>query len=663
MSKRPDIGSVTTGFRSQTRINDDLTALQEGFDNTLSRDGSTPNEMLADLDLNGNDILNVGTVNTSSFRINGELVVPTDTVFVDLGFETDIKYEYKSIADMVADTRSYTFFANGDVVRAGGHLYDVVATGATDNHLISAGTVKFRVKLVGSTLQFRAFDPDTGGTTSVTTKLQQAIDMLEAAGGGTLLVGTGTFRISTQVNLKSSVRLNGYGATVTLGANGIIMFNGTSVNDVSVVGFKVTNPSSHTTGNFVNLTSTLRCEVSQNYILGLPSSNNGTIRIFGSGNSRYNVVRDNVLEDSVGNAICVIGTNATRNWVEKNTIDNSGGFGVFIAGNSSYNTVARNRTLSSNDLELIGVAVGSNHNIIESNHAQGCGDNGISITGNYNVVTGNHCYDNDLSGIHLYGSFNACTANICLRNGQASASRAGIAVQPAFGGSGQNNLIVGNTCDDDQAVPTQNNSARILATSYSAWASGVSVTAGDYRTNGIRIYKATTTGTTGATAPTHTSGTVSDGAVSWEEINFFRTSAETRGNILTSNKFGISVSDEIFNQQDAELEPLTVQYSSFQFLGGITMTRRVTEASTTVTSADYLIGVRSTSAWTITLPATTNLTTGRTIVISDETGQANVNNITISGNGNNIEGSATSVINTAYGSRTVYWTGTQWITI
>lgn len=48
-----------------------------------------------------------------------------------------------------------------------------------------------------------------------------------------------------------------------------------------------------------------------------------------------------------------------------------------------------------------------------------------------------------------------------------------------------------------------------------AWATGASVSIGTRRTNGGKLYEAVSAGTTGATAPTHTSGTASDGAVTW----------------------------------------------------------------------------------------------------------------------------------------------------
>ena len=57
MAKKPTVTTITTGYSSADTLNENFEALREGFDNTLSLDGSTPNAMEADLDLNGNNII------------------------------------------------------------------------------------------------------------------------------------------------------------------------------------------------------------------------------------------------------------------------------------------------------------------------------------------------------------------------------------------------------------------------------------------------------------------------------------------------------------------------------------------------------------------------------------------------------------------------------
>ena len=66
MAKRPTIKNISTGYTSTTALNDNFEAIRNAFDNTLSRDGSLPNAMFADLDLNGNDITNVNTLTDAS---------------------------------------------------------------------------------------------------------------------------------------------------------------------------------------------------------------------------------------------------------------------------------------------------------------------------------------------------------------------------------------------------------------------------------------------------------------------------------------------------------------------------------------------------------------------------------------------------------------------
>lgn len=62
MAKKPSLTTISSGYASTTALNNNFEALRNSFDNTLSRDGSSPNTMNADIDLNGNDLLNLGGI-------------------------------------------------------------------------------------------------------------------------------------------------------------------------------------------------------------------------------------------------------------------------------------------------------------------------------------------------------------------------------------------------------------------------------------------------------------------------------------------------------------------------------------------------------------------------------------------------------------------------
>lgn len=57
---------ITSGYSSTTKINANNDTLETAFDNTLSRDGSSPNTMSATLDMNSKRILNLGSPESSS---------------------------------------------------------------------------------------------------------------------------------------------------------------------------------------------------------------------------------------------------------------------------------------------------------------------------------------------------------------------------------------------------------------------------------------------------------------------------------------------------------------------------------------------------------------------------------------------------------------------
>ena len=79
----------------------------------------------------------------------------------------------------------------------------------------------------------------------------------------------------------------------------------------------------------------------------------------------------------------------------------------------------------------------------------------------------------------------------------------------------------------------------------------------------------------------------------------------------------------------------------------------------TVLSSDYFINVDTSSAAnTITLEASP--VAGRVLIIKDGSGNASTYNITISGNGNNIDGTTPQTISADYQSISIIFNGTEW---
>jgi hypothetical protein len=73
-----------------------------------------------------------------------------------------------------------------------------------------------------------------------------------------------------------------------------------------------------------------------------------------------------------------------------------------------------------------------------------------------------------------------------------------------------------------------------------AHASGQTIAIGDQRFYGTRLYTSTTAGTTGSTSPVHTSGTVSDGTVSWAFAGAVAVATAARGGGTTVTAVTVS---------------------------------------------------------------------------------------------------------------------------
>lgn len=72
------LDDIASGYASNSKHNTNYDAIEAAIENTLSRDGTAPNQMEADFDMNGHDILNAGSV-----MVNGENILTTMQTIYD----------------------------------------------------------------------------------------------------------------------------------------------------------------------------------------------------------------------------------------------------------------------------------------------------------------------------------------------------------------------------------------------------------------------------------------------------------------------------------------------------------------------------------------------------------------------------------------------------
>lgn len=65
-----NLPEILSGYLSAEKINEAMQAIQAALDNTISRDGTAPNQLEADLDMNGYTILNTGGGDDAASIIN-----------------------------------------------------------------------------------------------------------------------------------------------------------------------------------------------------------------------------------------------------------------------------------------------------------------------------------------------------------------------------------------------------------------------------------------------------------------------------------------------------------------------------------------------------------------------------------------------------------------
>lgn len=431
MAKRPTTSTLTNTASPTylTQLNQNFTNVRNQFDNTLSLDGSTPNAMNADIDLNGNDLINANSVNTASLRIGGQAVVASDAV------NQTVKKEFETVALLLADTGTYTNYAVDDYLRVvdGGFVYKVAASGASDQHVTTAGGVKLYV--VAETVVPEVLGGDPTGSASV----HLIINTLLLAGKTVWLSSGATYLVGGTVNLQNGSRLIGdKTATLVRGFNGAPLITANGKSNVAVSGFSIdgqrgVHTSSGNFGVFVDWRTTAGSNA---------------------------LVSDVVIQEEAGSAVIALASSGTR----------SSGFvvkGCRVEDVGSHGIIAQDYiddvVIEGNTVKFTGMLVAdrpaitasrNGENVVVSNNICVGSPSGLS-TGALHGISIDTCSDVNCSGnvcsewdegfgIEVVGSSNVSVSGNTIRN-----SRYGIRVPGLESVSGNltsnNVVIIGNS--------------------------------------------------------------------------------------------------------------------------------------------------------------------------------------------------------------------------
>ena len=97
MAKTATINTISSGYASQTQLNENFENINTALENTISRDGSAPNAMQGDLDLNNNDLLNVKAIYVDGVNVLNVLDnVTVSTASPSGGNDGDIWFKVSS---------------------------------------------------------------------------------------------------------------------------------------------------------------------------------------------------------------------------------------------------------------------------------------------------------------------------------------------------------------------------------------------------------------------------------------------------------------------------------------------------------------------------------------------------------------------------------------
>lgn len=314
-------------------------------------------------------------------------------------------------------------------------------------------------------------------------EIQAAIDAVNTAGGGTVLVRKGSYSISAPIKMKSSVRLMGEGVSTilnlanTINNDIIACFDSVNGHDnIAIEGFKLDgNKVNNTTaGNGINIKNSRNVLIEKVLITGCKQHG---INIDGALTEHVQIKDCTSYSNDLAGISLLDGI--VRVLVDGNYCYSNGTANIAINGYGSYITITRNICKTSGIADNItGYNFQNNHVIVSHNQVFDGNNHGIHMAGNYITICNNQVYDTTKDGIFVQTSDLSTMQNCIISNNQIrSAGRYGIHINRAKVGSCTGNVIV-----------SPNNSGIHFDIMTDFDISGNSIT-GSVTTDGIRVHR------------------------------------------------------------------------------------------------------------------------------------------------------------------------------
>ncbi len=403
---------------------------------------------------------------------------------------------------------------------------------------------------LAQTVSVKDFGAVGDGVANDTTAIQTAITQ---SAGKTLYFPSGTYVVSTQINLVSNITLLGYNATITCATTPTTdLLFGASKTNVVIEGLTF-DGGSYTVATNIGLVAFQLCTDVK--VLNCRFVNMDRFGLIANGGSRYlfdgNYIKRNTAVNTQNQAILV---STSAGVVTQSTISNN------IMLNSALNVSMSASTIANNYISGWrfggGITTEQDPNCkslqILNNY---CGDSvgtdvnlnvcqGIENWAALSIISGNYCIDNAGSGIDQGGKNSICSNNYCFNNGKTANSPGIVARYGTATYNANYSLFSGNLCYDSNGAGGTQTYGYV---EQSALLTGLMVTGNQFATNktGNVSVLSTTTSYQGPVAygtQAYGSTTIANGA-------------RTTVNITTP---GAALGDMVTAAYDKDLQGVTV---------------------------------------------------------------------------------------------------------